>query len=107
MPYAVIATGGKQYKVEPGQRLQVELLEVEAGKTFAFEEVLLIASEGKEPAVGRPHLKGARVTAQVLGEMRGPKVINFRFKRRKNYSRKKGHRQNYTDVQILEIQHGA
>ena len=108
MPYAVIETGGKQYKVEAGQRLQVERLEAEAGKPFAFDKVLLaVAGEGQEPAVGRPYLKGATVAAEVLGEVRGPKVVNFRFKRRKNYSRKKGFRQILTEVKIQEIRHGA
>ncbi len=108
MSYAVIETGGKQYKVEAGQRLQVERLDAEAGKPFAFDKVLLVvAGEGQEPAVGRPYLTGATVPAEVLGEVRGPKTINFRFKRRKNQSRKKGHRQCYTEVRILEIKHGA
>lgn len=108
MSYAVIETGGKQYKVEAGQRLQVERLAAEAGKPFAFDRVLLVvAGEDREPAMGRPYLKGATVAAEILGEVRGPKVINFRFKRRKNYSRKKGHRQVYTEVKILEIHHGA
>jgi large subunit ribosomal protein L21 len=108
MPYAVIETGGKQYKVEAGQKLQVERLAAEAGKPFAFDKVLLVvAGEGKDPAVGLPYLKGATVAAEVLGEIRGPKVVNFRFKRRKNYRRKKGHRQIYTEVKILEIHHGA
>ena len=107
MTYAVIETGSHQFKVEPGQRLQVELLDAAPGKPFAFDKVLLVAHEGKEPSIGRPYLKGAKVTAEVLGETLGPKVINFRFKRRKNYSRKKGHRQNYTEVKILEVQHGA
>ena len=107
MTYAVIETGSHQFKVEAGQRLLVELLDAKPGKPIAFDKVLLIAPEGKEPAIGRPYLKGAKVTAEVLGETRGPKVVNFRFKRRKNYSRKKGHRQNYTEVKILEVQHGA
>ena len=108
MPYAVIETGSHQFKVEAGLRMRVELLDAEAGKPIAFDKVLLVGGEeGKEPRIGRPFLEGAKVTAQVLGETRGPKVVNFRFKRRKNYSRKIGHRQNYTEVQILEIQHGA
>ena len=108
MPYAVIETGSHQFRVEAGQRIQVELLDAEPGKPFAFDRVLLLAgADGKEPIVGRPYLKGVTVPAEVLGEMRGPKVVNFRFKRRKNYSRKKGHRQNYTEVRILEIPHGT
>lgn len=107
MPYAIIETGGKQYKVEAGQTLQVERLDAEAGKPLAFDKVLLLAAEGKEPSVGRPYLANAKVKAEVVGEILGPKVINFRFKRRKNYSRKKGHRQVYTTVKILEIPHGA
>ncbi len=108
MPYAVIETGSHQFRVEAGQRIFVELLDLEAGKTVDFDKVLLLGgAEGKDPAVGRPYLKGVSVKAEVLGETKGPKVVNFRFKRRKNYSRKKGHRQNYTEVKILEIPHGA
>ena len=106
MPYAIIETGSHQFRVEAGQRLQVERLEAAPGKPFSFDKVLLVAGDGA-PAVGRPYLEGAKVTAEVLGEVLGPKVVNFRFKRRKNYSRKKGHRQIYTEVKILEIQHGA
>ena len=108
MTYAVIETGSHQFKVEAGQRLQVELLDAAAGKPFAFDKVLLVGGvAGRDPLVGKPYLKGAKVTAEVLGETLGPKVVNFRFKRRKNYARKKGHRQNYTEVKILEVQHGA
>ena len=108
MPYAVIETGSHQFRVEAGQRIFVELLGVEAGKPVTFDKVLLLGgTEGKAPAIGRPYLAGVKVSAQVLGEVRGPKVVNFRFKRRKNVARKKGHRQNYTEVRILEIPHGA
>ena len=108
MPYAIIETGSHQFRVEPGQKLRVELLDAAPGKPFAFDKVLLLAgSDGKDPVVGKPYVEKAQVTAEVLGEVRGPKVVNFRFRRRKSSSRKKGHRQNYTEVKILEIQHGA
>lgn len=107
MPYAVIETGSHQHRVEAGQPLLVELLGAESGP-FAFDKVLLVsAGDGRAPAVGRPYLPGQSVKAEILGETRGPKVVNFRFKRRKNYSRKKGHRQNMTEVRILEIPEAA
>lgn len=108
MSYAVIETGSHQYRVEASQRLQVERLAAEKGKPFQFDRVLLVAGqEGTEPRIGQPYVKGAAVTAEVLGEVLGPKVVNFRFKRRKNASRKKGFRQILTEVRIQEIRHGA
>ena len=108
MSYAVIETGSHQFRVEAGQRILVERLDAAPGKPFAFDKVLLLGgTEGKAPAIGRPYLAGVKVAAEVLGEVLGPKVVNFRFKRRKNVARKKGHRQNYTEVKILEIPHGA
>ncbi len=100
--YAVIRTGGKQYKVAPEDTLQIEKIEGEEGDTVAFSEVLMIGGEG-EPAFGTPTVDGATVSAEVVEQGRGPKIIVFKKKRRQNYRRKKGHRQDLTTVRILEI----
>lgn len=100
--YAIVATGGKQYKLTPGQLLDVELLEGEAGSTVKLAEVLAVRGEAKLE-VGQPTLKGTAVVAEIVGQVKGPKVINFKFKRRKGYHRKIGHRQQYTRLKVLEI----
>ena len=99
--YAVIRTGGKQYKVAPEDVLQIEKIDGAAGDAVQFADVLMIGGEG-EPAVGAPLVAGAAVSAEVVEQGRGPKVIIFK-KRRQNYRRKKGHRQDLTTVRILEI----
>lgn len=103
---AVIKTGGKQYKVEKGTRLSVEKLSKEEGSEVIFEEVLLLGDE-KSVEVGTPTVSGARVVAKVLEEGRAKKVIVFKYRRRKRYSRKLGHRQPFTKVEIVEIKKGA
>jgi large subunit ribosomal protein L21 len=100
--YAVIATGGKQYRVEKGGVLRVELLKAEAGATVEFDQVLLIA-DGAKITVGKPMLKGSKVSATVESHGKGDKVTIVKFRRRKHYLRMKGHRQNYTQVRINEI----
>lgn len=100
--YAVIATGGKQYRVQPGETLQVEKLPNEVGSTVEFTDVLMVA-DGEMVAVGKPHLKGARVVAEVIAQDRDSKVIVFKFKRRKGYRRRNGHRQPFTAVKIKSI----
>lgn len=100
--YAVIATGGKQYRVEPGETLDVEKLGVAGSGTVEFSEVLLIA-DGEAVQVGAPHLPGAKVTAQVIDETKGPKLIIYKYRRRKGYRRKTGHRQTYTRIKITGI----
>jgi large subunit ribosomal protein L21 len=100
--YAVIATGGKQYRVEKGGVLRVELLKAEAGATIEFDQVLLIA-DGEKITVGKPMLKGSKVTATVESHGKGDKVSIVKFRRRKHYMRMKGHRQHYTQVRINEI----
>ncbi|MGB8693050.1 MAG: 50S ribosomal protein L21 [Steroidobacteraceae bacterium] len=100
--YAVIATGGKQYRVEKGGVLRVELLKAEAGTTVEFDQVLLIA-DGEKITVGKPMLKGSKVSATVESHGKGDKVTIVKFRRRKHYLRMKGHRQNYTQVRINEI----
>jgi large subunit ribosomal protein L21 len=100
--YAVIKTGGKQYKVQKDDVIRVEKLEVEAGKNVTLEEVLML-NDGKKSTIGSPLVDGAKVTAEVLEQTRADKVIIFKKKRRQNYRRKKGHRQHLTLVQITDI----
>jgi large subunit ribosomal protein L21 len=100
--YAVFATGGKQYRVQPGDTVRVEKLAEEAGKTIEFTEVLLVA-DGDNVRVGAPHVGGAKVTAEVVGDGRGEKLLIFKYKRRKSYRRKTGHRQPFTAIKITAI----
>lgn len=106
MEYAVIKTGGKQYRVSPGDVLQVEKLEADAGSNVDFTEVLMTARDGAT-RVGTPVLAGARVTARVLKQGRAKKILIFKKKRRKNYRRRGGHRQYITTVQVTAIEAGA
>ncbi len=100
--YAVIRTGGKQYKVAPQDVLQIEKIEGAAGEAVQFPDVLMVAGEG-EASFGSPLVSGAVVSAEVVEQGRGPKIIIFKKRRRQNYRRKRGHRQNLTTVRILEI----
>ena len=102
--YAVIETGGKQYRVAPGESVQVELLEAEPGKEIIFDQVLMVS--GDECVVGAPRVEGAKVIAELVEHGKGDKVIIFKYKRRKHYQRKRGHRQNYSEVRIKEIMVG-
>jgi len=99
--YAVIQTGGKQYRVEPGQKLRVERLPGNPGETVSFEQVLLVG--GDTPKIGRPLLSGASVSAEIIGHDRARKIIVFKLRRRKNYRRKQGHRQPFTELKITDI----
>ncbi|MBI5538158.1 MAG: 50S ribosomal protein L21 [Deltaproteobacteria bacterium] len=99
--YAVIKTGGKQYRVTEGQSLRVEKLPGEPGQKVEFKEVLLVG--GDKLKIGQPTVTGARVEAEILGQDRGPKIVIFKFRRRKNYRRKQGHRQPYTQLKITGI----
>ena len=100
--YAVIKTGGKQYRVSSGEKLKVELLEAEVGSAVQFAEVLAIG-EGDSVKVGAPFVDGASVKATVVSQGRGDKVHIFKMRRRKHYRKSQGHRQSYTEVQIDEI----
>jgi len=100
--YAVIRTGGKQYKVQPGDTVDVEKLPGQAGETVEFDEVLLLADEASV-AVGRPMVEGAVVKGQIVEQGRGEKLIVYKFRHRKNYRRKTGHRQDLTTVKIQEV----
>jgi large subunit ribosomal protein L21 len=104
--FAVIRTGGKQYKVKKDDVIAVEKLAGEPGSAVALDEVLLIAGEGEVKA-GAPLLAGAQVSATVVEQRRGEKIIVFKKKRRKNYRRKKGHRQFETLLRITEISGGS
>ena len=99
--YAVIRTGGKQYRVAQGDRLRVEKLPGEPGSKITFEEVLMIG--GDKVSVGAPLVKGAKVSAEIVAQERAKKVIVFKFRRRKNYRRKRGHRQPFTELTITGI----
>jgi large subunit ribosomal protein L21 len=100
--FAVIKTGGKQYRVAANDVLTVEKLDGEAGSELEFGEVLMIAGAG-EPKIGTPIVAGAKVLAELVEQTRGPKLIAFKKRRRKNSRRKKGHRQDLTRVRIKEI----
>lgn len=103
--YAVIKSGGKQYRVAEGDVLKVEKLNAEAGDTVDFDEVLLVA-DGDDVKVGTPRLDGGRVSAEVVSQGRGRKIEVVKFKRRQDYQRHYGHRQHYTEVRITGIQAG-
>ena len=106
MDYAVIKTGGKQYRVSPGDSLQIEKLDGEPGAELQFTEVLMTA-QGGAVQVGSPTVAGARVTAEVVRQGRAKKILVFKKKRRKNYRRRQGHRQYQTTVRVTAIQVGA
>ena len=100
--YAVIETGGKQYRVEVGTELEVELLDVEPGKTVTIDRVLLVA-DGDESTIGRPLVADASVSAEVVTQTRGPKLISFKYRPKARSRVKKGHRQELTVVRISDI----
>lgn len=100
--YAVIKTGGKQYRVSPGDSIDVEKLPYEVGEQIELDQVLLVAN-GSGTKIGRPLVKGAKVKATVTRQAKGRKVIIFKYRPSKRYRRKKGHRQHYTRLRIDEI----
>ena len=102
MSYAIIKTGGKQYKVSEGTSIDVEKLNVEVGSDTIFEDVLMF-SDGSDVKVGNPTIDGAKVTAEVVDQYRAKKVTAFKFKRRKGFHKTKGHRQHLTRLTIKEI----
>lgn len=101
--YAIICTGGKQLKVSVGDKVFVEKLDVEVDQEYTFEDVLLVDEDGKVK-VGTPLVKGAKVTAKVLKQGRGKKLVVFKYRPKKHSASKKGHRQAYTALEILNIQ---
>jgi large subunit ribosomal protein L21 len=101
--YAVIETGGKQYRVSPGQTVEVELLPAEPGSSIALDRVLLVSADG-QTLVGQPTVAGAKVVGTIAREGRGEKIIVFKYKSKKRYRRTQGHRQDYTYLTITDIQ---
>jgi large subunit ribosomal protein L21 len=101
--YAVVKTGGKQYRVVPGDVIRVEKLAVEAGSLIELDQVLMLGGSGSVTRIGTPRIEGAAVSAAVLEQMRDDTVLVFKKKRRHNYRRKKGHRQHLTVLRIAEI----
>ena len=100
--YAIIATGGKQYRVSEGDTIYIEKLDVNEGDTITFDQVLL-AGEVGETTIGSPYIEGAKVEGTVLKNGKSPKIVVFKYKSKKNYRRRQGHRQPYTKVQINKI----
>ena len=100
--YAIIETGGKQYKVSEGDIITVEKLGVEAGSEYTFENVLAV-NNGEKLTVGTPVVAGASVVASVIGDGKAKKVIVYKYKRKTGYHKKNGHRQSYTKVEIKKI----
>jgi large subunit ribosomal protein L21 len=108
--YAVIETGGKQYRVQPGDFIQVEKLDGEVGASLKFDQVLFLSkanSEKAEIVLGKPLVQGATVQAEVVGQGRGEKILIIKMKRRKQYRRTQGHRQEYTQVLVTGIVNGS
>ena len=103
--YAIFRAQGKQFRAEKGQTVRLPRMDVEAGATVTFDEVLL-ASDGDTITAGTPMIQGAKVTAEVIGDTKGEKIYVFRFKRRKNVRRKTGHRAKFTDVRITGVKVG-
>ncbi|MEN8257085.1 MAG: 50S ribosomal protein L21 [Thermodesulfobacteriota bacterium] len=100
--YAIIRTGGKQYQVAEGDRLRIEKLTGDVGDTVELDDVLMVA-DGEAVKVGQPAIEGAKVTAKIVEQGKGKKIIVFKKKRRQGYSRKKGHRQLFTALEIQGI----
>lgn len=101
---AIIKTGGKQYKVSPGQVINVEKLSGNVGDKVEFDKVLFVSDESGAARVGTPFVKDSVVTGKILGGLKGEKITVFKFKRRKGYRKKTGHRQKYTSVEITGIE---
>ncbi len=103
--YAIVETGGKQYRVSEGETLRVDRVDAEEGAELTLDKVLMVG--GEQVAVGTPYVQGAAVKAQVVRHGRDRKIIVFKMKRRKNYRRKRGHRQAFTELRILEVRAGV
>jgi large subunit ribosomal protein L21 len=101
--YAVLETGGKQFRVKEGDTLFIEKLPAEAGETFEIDRVLMVEKDG-DLKVGTPNVEGAKVTFEVVRHGKGKKIIVFKYKAKKNYRRKQGHRQPFTEVVVKSIQ---
>jgi large subunit ribosomal protein L21 len=104
MNYAIVRTGGKQYRAVVGQSIDVEKLPYDEGQSIELDEVLLIARDNGDPLVGKPLVNGAKVKATVVRQFRGPKIIVWKYKAKQRYRRRKGHRQYYTRLKIEAIE---
>ena len=100
--YAIVRTGGKQYRVRPGDTFRTESLPYDEGDTVEFDDVLMVSNDG-DVTVGAPTVPGANVTAEVVAQGRGKKIIVFKYKAKTRYRRKNGHRQSYTDLRVTGI----
>lgn len=105
--YAIVNTGGKQYRVQPGDTVRVEYLPGDQGDLIELEDVRLLATDNGEVTVGAPNVAGAKVTAEVVQQGRGKKVIVFKYKAKTRYRRKNGHRQNFTELRVTDITHST
>jgi large subunit ribosomal protein L21 len=105
MKYAIVQSGGKQYRAVEGSTIEVDRLEIEAGKEFALEEVLLIADDGNV-SIGAPSIKGAKVKTTVVDHIRGPKIRVFHYRNKQRYRKTQGHRQDYTRLKVEKITSG-
>jgi large subunit ribosomal protein L21 len=105
--YAVVRTGGKQYMVKPGLKFSVEKLAGEKGNKIELSDVLLLADDKGETVIGKPVVRGAKVECEVVTQAKSKKEIVFKFRRRKRYMRKRGHRQNLTMLMVKSISNGA
>ncbi len=101
--YAVIETGGKQYRVVPGQELLIEKLPVDEGHEYTFDRLLLVVDDNGQPMVGTPYVDGAHVVGTIVRQERGEKILVFKYKPKSNYRRRQGHRQYLTRVRIDQI----
>jgi large subunit ribosomal protein L21 len=101
--YAVVKTGGKQYMVSPGDRITVEKLDGEKSGKLSINEVLLISKDGETPIIGKPFIDGAKVDCEIMSQGRSKKVVAIKFRRRKRYMRKLGHRQELTMLKVNSI----
>lgn len=101
--FAVVEIGGRQYKVTPNEKIDVELLDKEAGESVKFNTVLLISQDDKDADIGMPYVKGATVEAKIVKHFKGEKIRVFKFTPKKRYKKTQGHRQNYTQLEITGI----
>lgn len=102
--YAVVETGGRQFRVEPGQQIVIEKLGVEAGSEVTFDHLLMVVDDGGQALWGRPYVDGAKALGTVVTQERGPKILVFKYKPKVNYRRRRGHRQDLTRVLINAIE---
>ena len=103
MAFAVIETGGKQYLVYPQSRIKIEKLPAQEGQEVVFDKVLLVVTENQEVKIGRPYVEGTKVLGKVLRQYRDKKIRIFKYKPKVRYRRRKGHRQNLTEVEIVRL----